>query len=75
VKIEVNQMKKIAYYFVKYNVLLVALYLGDKYIVKIDDLSMVRAVGIVTVIALYDIFMYTVRRLKKINKTNNSKVK
>lgn len=64
-------MKKFAYYFVKYNVLLIVLFLIDKFIVKVDGLSMVRAVGIVIVIALYDIIMNSTRKYRKLKKANS----
>jgi hypothetical protein len=61
-------MRNIAYYFVKYNVLLILFFLIDKYVLKMENLSLVRAVGIVTIVALYDIIMFSIRKYKRLKK-------
>ncbi len=68
-------MKNIAYYFVKYNVLLVVLFLLDRLILSSDNLSIIRAVGIVIIISIIDIIRFSKRKYDRLNKIENNKAK
>ncbi|MPN28543.1 hypothetical protein SDC9_175985 [bioreactor metagenome] len=68
-------MKNIAYYFVKYNVLLVVLFLLDRLILSSDNLSIIRAVGIVILISIIDIIRFSKRKYDRLNKIENNKAK
>ncbi len=66
-------MKNIAYYFVKYNVLLVVLFLLDRLIFSSDNLSIIRAVGIVIIISIIDIIRISKRKYDRLSKNENNK--
>jgi len=68
-------LKNIAYYFVKYNVLLVVLFLLDRLILSSDNLSIIRAVGIVILISIIDIIRFSKRKYDRLNKIENNKAK
>lgn len=61
-------LKNVAYYFVKYNVLLIVLFLVDKFLISSDNLSIIRAVGIVIVIAIIDIIRFSKRKYDRLSK-------
>lgn len=66
-------MKNIAYYFVKYNVLLVVLFFLDRLIFSSDNLSIIRAVGIVIIISIIDIIRISKRKYDRLSKNENNK--
>jgi len=66
-------LKNIAYYFVKYNVLLVVLFLLDRLIFSSDNLSIIRAVGIVIIISIIDIIRISKRKYDRLSKNENNK--
>lgn len=61
-------LKNVAYYFVKYNVLLIILFLVDKFLISSDNLSIIRAVGIVIVVAIIDIITCSKRKYDRLSK-------
>lgn len=61
-------LKNVAYYFVKYNVLLIILFLVDKFLISSDNLSIIRAVGIVIVVAIIDIITFSKRKYDRLSK-------
>lgn len=66
-------LKNVAYYFVKYNVLLIVLFLVDKFLISSDNLSIIRAVGIVIVIAIIDIIRFSKRKYDRLSKKQKNK--
>ncbi|EQB86023.1 hypothetical protein J2Z44_001175 [Clostridium punense] len=66
-------MKNVAYYFVKYNVLLIVLFLIDKFLISSDNLSIIRAVGIVIVVAIIDIIIFSKRKYDRLSKKGKNK--
>lgn len=66
-------LKNVAYYFVKYNVLLIILFLVDKFLISSDNLSIIRAVGIVIVVAIIDIITFSKRKYDRLSKKQKNK--
>ncbi|MPM32657.1 hypothetical protein SDC9_79222 [bioreactor metagenome] len=66
-------LKNVAYYFVKYNVLLIILFLVDKFLISSDNLSIIRAVGIVIVVAIIDIITFSKRKYDRLSKKEKNK--